>query len=65
MRNTLIKQPLMRLAAQLPQSRYITLNLERELYTPAAIADRSIGLAGDIATTLRELAPVATARLLT
>lgn len=55
MRNTLIKQPLMQLAAQLPTSRYITLNLERELYIPAKIAARSIGLAGDIGETLNML----------
>lgn len=55
MRNTLIKRPLMQLAAQLPTSRYITLNLERELYVPEEIADRSIGLAGDIGQTLHTL----------
>lgn len=54
-RNTLIKQPLMQLTAQLPNARYITLNLERELYIPNEIADKSIGLAGDIGETLREL----------
>lgn len=54
-RNTLIKQPLMQLTAQLPNARYITLNLKRELYIPAEIADKSIGLAGDIGETLREL----------
>lgn len=55
MRNTLIKQPLVQLVAQMPHSRYITLNLARELYIPSQIADRSIGLAGDIAATLHEL----------
>lgn len=45
----------MQLAAQLPTSRYITLNLERELYIPAKIAARSIGLAGDIGETLNML----------
>lgn len=55
MRNTLIKQPLMHLVARLPNARYITLNLARELYVPPQIADRSIGLAGDIAETLHEL----------
>lgn len=54
-RNTLIKQPLMQLVAQLPNALYITLNLERELYIPQEIADRSIGLAGDIAETLHDL----------
>lgn len=55
MRNTLIKRPLMQLTAQLPTSRYITLNLEKELYIPEEIADRSIGLAGDIGETLHLL----------
>lgn len=54
-RNTLIKLPLMQLVARLPQSRYITLNLDDELYIPDMIADRSIGLAGDIGETLQML----------
>lgn len=54
-RNTLIKRPLMQLTAQLPQSRYITLNLQRELYVPEEVADRSVGLAGDIGLTLSKL----------
>lgn len=53
--NRLIKLPLMQLVAQEPQATYITLNLETELYIPDEIAPRSIGLAGDIAITLREL----------
>ncbi len=55
MHNTLIKRPLMQLAAQLPTSNYVTLNLERELYIPDEIADRSLGLAGDIGETLKML----------
>ena len=54
-RNRLIKLPLMQLAAREPQVVYITLNLAQELYIPNEIADKSIGLAGDIAVTLREL----------
>lgn len=54
-RNTLIKRPLMQLTTQLPQSRYITLNLQRELYVPEEIAGRSAGLAGDIGLTLSKL----------
>lgn len=54
-RNTLIKQPLMRLAAQLPDAVYITLNLPHEIYIPREIAAKSIGLPGDIADTLKEL----------
>lgn len=54
-RNRLIKLPLMQLAAREPQATYITLNLAQELYIPDEIADKSIGLAGDIADTLRNL----------
>ena len=54
-RNRLIKLPLMQLAAREPQATYITLNLAQELYIPNEIAYKSIGLAGDIAVTLREL----------
>lgn len=54
-RNRLIKLPLMQLAAREPQATYITLNLAQELYIPDEIAHQSIGLAGDIALTLREL----------
>ena len=54
-RNHLIKLPLMQLAAREPQATYITLNLARELYIPDEIAEKSIGLSGDIAVTLREL----------
>ena len=45
----------MQLAAREPQATYITLNLAQELYIPDEIAHQSIGLAGDIALTLREL----------
>ena len=54
-RNRLIKLPLMQLAARESQATYITLNLARELYIPDEIAEKSIGLSGDIAVTLREL----------
>lgn len=54
-RNRLIKLPLMQLAAREPQATYITLNLAQELYIPDEIADKSIGLVGDIAVTLRKL----------
>ena len=54
-RNRLIKLPLMQLAAREPQATYITLNLAQELYIPDEIAEKSIGLAGDIAVTLRKL----------
>ena len=54
-RNRLIKLPLMQLAAREPQAVYITLNLTQELYIPEEIAKKSIGLAGDLAETLRML----------
>lgn len=41
-RNTLIKQPLIQLAASTPHSTYITLNLPDEIYVPAQISDESI-----------------------
>ena len=54
-RNRLIKLPLMQLAARESQAVYITLNLTQELYIPEEIAKKSIGLAGDLAETLRML----------
>lgn len=54
-RNTLIKQPLMQLAASEPNATYITLNLPHEIYVPSQIAVKSIALPGDIAHTLKEL----------
>lgn len=55
-RNRLIKMPLMQLAAQEPQTTYITLNLPHEIYIPEEIMHKSIGLEGDIAQTLHKLA---------
>ena len=54
-RNRLIKRPLMQLAACEPYATYITLNLAHELYIPAGIAHKSVGLEGDMAVTLRAL----------
>lgn len=54
-RNRLIKQPLMQLAASEPNVIYITLNLPQEIYIPQEIQHQSIGLAGDIAQTLHDL----------
>lgn len=53
--NRLIKLPLMQLVAREPKAVYITLNLPSELYIPQEIASRSIGLAGDLAQSLRQL----------
>lgn len=55
-RNRLIKLPLMQLAASEPLATYITLNLPQEIYIPEEIMHKSIGLEGDIAQTLNELA---------
>lgn len=57
-RNTLIKQPLMRLTAQLPHCIYITLNLSQEIYIPGEIESKSIALPGDLSTTLQDLQPL-------
>jgi len=54
-RNQLIKAPLMDLVAGYPQAFYITLNLAQEIYIPDKIADRSLGLAGDIGESFRQL----------
>ena len=45
----------MQLTNREPDATYITLNLEQELYIPQAIANKSIGIAGDISKTLHEL----------
>lgn len=54
-RNTLIKQPLMQLAANELDATYIPLNLPQELYVPVAIEEKAIKLPGDIAITLSKL----------
>ena len=54
-RNTMIKQPLMNFAEQTEKVKYITLNLEHELFIPNAIKHKSIGLSGNIASTLHQL----------
>ncbi len=55
MRNQMIKKPLMDMVAALPAWRYLTLNMPQEIYVPAAIADRSVALPGDIAKTFEQL----------
>lgn len=57
-RNTLIKQPLMRLTAQLPHCTYITLNLPQDINIPGEIESKSIALPGDLSTTLQDLQPL-------
>lgn len=46
-RNQLIKAPLMRLVEATPDARYVTFN-KGEVYIPPGIADRSIGVDGDL-----------------
>lgn len=54
--NQLIKAPFMQIVSQEPHATYVTLNRGRELYIPDEIADKSIGIDGDIASVLRHLA---------
>ena len=54
-RNRLIKLPIMQLAYREPNAKYITLNMPQELYIPQEIAEKSVGIAGDIAQSLIEL----------
>ena len=56
-RNRLIKLPIMQLAYREPNAKYITLNMPQELYIPEEIAEKSVGIAGDIAQSLKELNP--------
>lgn len=45
----------MQLAYREPNAKYITLNMPQELYIPQEIAEKSVGIAGDIAQSLKEL----------
>lgn len=54
-RNRLIKLPIMQLAYREPNAKYITLNMPQELYIPEEIAEKSVGIAGDIAQSFKEL----------
>lgn len=53
-RNQMIKAPLMQLAMAEPNSTYITFN-KGELYIPAELAEKSIGVDGDIAEAIHEI----------
>ena len=53
-RNQMIKAPLMHLVHKEPKATYITFN-KNELYIPAAIAEKSIGIDEDIGAALKEL----------
>lgn len=54
-RNQLIKAPFMNLTNHEEQATYITFNKGSELYIPDAIADKSIGIDGNIAEVLQQL----------
>lgn len=54
-RNQMIKAPFMNLTHQEENATYITLNKGRELSIPDAIADKSIGIDGNIAEALQQL----------
>ena len=56
-RNRMIKEPLMQLTASEPDAVYITFN-KGEVYIPGAIADKSIGVDGDIAGALNKIVQV-------
>ena len=53
-RNRIIKEPLMQLAASEPNAVYITFN-KGEVYIPAEIQEKSIGVDGDIAEALHKI----------
>lgn len=53
-RNQMIKAPLMRLAASEPNAFYATFN-KGEVYIPQEIADKSVGIDGDIASALERI----------
>lgn len=53
-RNQLIKAPLMQLVADMPETFYITVN-KGELFIPSAIADRALGVDGDLRTVIENV----------
>lgn len=54
-RNQLIKAPFMNLINSEENATYITFNKGRELYIPDVIADKSIGIDGNLAEVLQQL----------
>lgn len=54
-RNQMIKSPIMNLVMQMPESTYISIN-KGELNIPEEIADKSIGIDGDLTETITEIA---------
>lgn len=55
-RNQAIKAPLMRLVAREPRATYVTFNYS-EVYIPPEIANKSVGVSGDLGQALAELVP--------
>ncbi len=53
-RNQMIKEPLMKIAAKEPNAFYITFN-KGEIYIPIQIADKSIGIDGDLSVILPQI----------
>ena len=53
-RNQMIKAPLMRLVAREPNAFYATFN-KGEVYIPQEIADKSVGIDGDIVSALERI----------
>jgi len=62
MRNTLIKKPFMDMATARPAWRYAVLNMPDEIYVPGALAERTVCLPGDIASTFEALLAERSAR---
>lgn len=57
-RNQLIKAPFMNLTNREENATYITFNRGNEIYIPQAIANKSIGIDGDIAQVLEKLVQI-------
>lgn len=58
-RNRLIKAPLMQMARHEPHASYLCFNRGAEVYVLDELAEKSIGIDGDIASVLRQLAVMA------
>lgn len=54
-RNTLIKKPMMEIAARIPNAEYIIFNLPQEIFIPDYLRPKAIPAAGDLGETLASL----------
>ncbi|CAB3832248.1 Protein ADP-ribosyltransferase [Achromobacter mucicolens] len=61
-RNQLIKAPLMWIAGREPHASYVCFNRGAQVYVSDEVRDKAIGVDGDIAEVLRQLAVMASAR---